>query len=125
MVASAGYTGTAKSLHWLIVVLLIAQFMFAWTMPHIGRNTPVTTLISLHFTFGIIILAVAIVRLAWRVTHGEPAPEDGMPPWQTATARIVHWLLYAAAVRAADPRLDQRLLARHADRHVRPRIAAS
>jgi hypothetical protein len=31
--------------------LLIAQFVFAWTMPHIGRNTPVTNLISLHFTF--------------------------------------------------------------------------
>ena len=42
-----------------------------------------------------IILAVAIVRLAWRVTHREPAPEDGIPPWQTASARLVHWLLYA------------------------------
>ena len=94
MAKTAGYTGTAKSLHWLIVLLLIAQFIFAWTMPHIGRNTPVTTLISLHFTFGVIILAVALARLAWRATHGEPAPADGLPPWQTATARIVHWLLY-------------------------------
>jgi cytochrome b561 len=89
-----GYTTTAKSLHWLIVVLLIVQFTLAWLMPHIGRNTPVTTVISLHFTFGIVILTVAIVRLAWRATHGEPEPEVGMPPWQTASARIVHWLLY-------------------------------
>jgi cytochrome b561 len=90
-----GYSGTAKSLHWLIVALLIAQFIFAWTMPHIGRNTPVTTLISLHFTFGVIILAVAIVRLAWRLTHREPPPEDGLPPWQNLTAHVVHYLLYA------------------------------
>lgn len=89
-----GYTATAKSLHWLIVLLLIVQFTVAWTMPHIGRNTPVTTLISLHFTMGVVILVVVIVRLAWRVTHGEPPPEDGVPPWQTASARIVHWLLY-------------------------------
>jgi len=95
MTENTGYTGTAKALHWTIVVLLIAQFIFAWTMPHIGRNTPVTTLISLHFTFGIIILAVALVRLGWRVTHGEPAPEDGLPPWQTLSSSIVHWLLYA------------------------------
>jgi cytochrome b561 len=95
MAKTAGYTATAKSLHWLIVALLIGQFAAAWTMPHIGRNTPVTTLISLHFTFGIVILAVAIVRLAWRLTHGEPEPEAGVPPWQTASARIVHWLLYA------------------------------
>ncbi len=95
MAKTSGYTTTAKSLHWLILALLIVQFRFAWTMPDIGRNTPVTTLISLHFTMGIVILAVAIVRLAWRVTHGEPEPDAGVPPWQTTSARIVHWLLYA------------------------------
>lgn len=95
MSKTSGYTGTAKTLHWLILALLIAQFTFAWTMPNIGRNTPVTTLISLHFTFGIVILAVAAMRLVWRVTHGEPPPEDGVPPWQTASARVIHWLLYA------------------------------
>lgn len=95
MAKTSGYTTPAKSLHWLIVALLIVQFTVAWIMPDIGRNTPVTTLISLHFTMGIVILAVAIVRLAWRAMHGEPEPDAGVPPWQTATARIVHWLLYA------------------------------
>ena len=94
MARPARYTATAKTLHWLIVLLLLAQFIFAWNMPHIGRNTPVTTLISLHFTFGMVILAVAIVRLAWRATHAEPAPLDGVPPWQVQTARVIHWLLY-------------------------------
>ncbi len=89
------YSGAAKTLHWLILALLVAQFIFAWTMPHIGRDTPVTTLISLHFTFGIIILAVVVLRLAVRALHGEPVPEDGIPPWQIATARVTHWLLYA------------------------------
>jgi cytochrome b561 len=88
------YTATAQSLHWLIVLLLIVQFTVASLMPHIGRNTPVTTLISVHFTMGIMILMVAVVRLAWRATHGEPEPEAGVPPWQTTSARIVHWLLY-------------------------------
>ena len=92
MAKVAGYSGTAKTLHWLIVLLLILQFIFAWTMPHIGRNTPVTTLISLHFTVCIVILALAIARLVWRAVQGEP--EAGVPPWQTAAARIVHWLLY-------------------------------
>lgn len=90
----AGYNGTAKTLHWLVVVLLIAQFVFAWTMPHIGRNTPVTTLISLHFTFGVLILAVAVVRLLWRLARGVPAPEPGIPGWQETASQIVHWVLY-------------------------------
>lgn len=91
---AAGYTSTAKWLHWLILALLIAQFVIAWIMPNIGRNTPVTTLIRLHFTIGVVILAVAIVRLTWRATHGEPAPLDGVPPWQVRSARVVHWALY-------------------------------
>jgi cytochrome b561 len=88
------YDGVAKSLHWLIVALLIAQYIFAWTMPHIGRTVPKSILIDLHLWFGVTILAVAVIRLIWRVTHGEPVPEDGLPPWQIATARIMHWLLY-------------------------------
>jgi cytochrome b561 len=98
MAKAGSYTSTAKILHWLIVVLLIVQFIVAWTMPHIGRNTPVTTLISLHFTFGIVVLAVAIMRLGWRATHAEPAPLDGIPPWQVLSARILHWLLYILLV---------------------------
>jgi cytochrome b561 len=94
MANAQGYTSTAKLLHWLIVVLLIAQFTFAWTMPHIGRDTPVTTLISLHFTFGIVALLIACVRLVWRATHKEPPSLDGVPPWQALSARIVHGLLY-------------------------------
>ena len=88
-----GYNGTAKALHWLVLALLIVQFILAWTMPHIGRNTPVTTLIGLHFSFGAVILVVAVVRLLWRLTHPEPEP-DGLPPWQLIAARLNHWLLY-------------------------------
>jgi cytochrome b561 len=91
---SPHYTGTAKTLHWLIVALLISQFAVAWIMPGIGRNTVPETLINLHFSIGVLIIAVAVVRLAWRVTHGELAPLDGIPPWQIASAHIVHWLLY-------------------------------
>jgi cytochrome b561 len=94
MANTSGYTSSAKFLHWLIVALLIVQFIVAWTMPHIGRDTPVTTLISLHFTVGIVILAVAFLRLVWRVIQGEPTPLDGAPPWQTQSARVIHWLLY-------------------------------
>lgn len=88
------YTATAKALHWLILRLIVVQFILAWTMPEIRRDTPVTRLVSLHFSFGVSILFFAVVRLAWRLTHREPAPEDGIPPWQTTSARIVHWLLY-------------------------------
>ncbi|HEX6613881.1 MAG TPA: cytochrome b [Rhodanobacteraceae bacterium] len=88
------YTRTAIFLHWLILALLIAQYAVGWTMPHIGRNTPVTTLISLHFSIGVLIIGVIVIRLVWRILHSEPVPEDGVPPWQVRSARVIHWLLY-------------------------------
>lgn len=92
--AGTGYANTARSLHWLILVLLAVQFALGWLMPDIRPGTPVTTLIGLHFSFGTLILAVAVIRLGYRATHGEPPPADGIPPWQTTSARILHWLLY-------------------------------
>src|SRR5665213_1105283 len=51
-----GYGTVAKSLHWLIVVLLIAQFSVAWTMPDIGRGTKPEDLIAVHLSLGAFIL---------------------------------------------------------------------
>ena len=88
------YTTTAKFLHWLVLGLLIVEFGIAWTMPHMGGNTPMGTLIGLHFSFGVLILGVAIIRLVWMATHGAPAADD-MPAWQHRSAIMVHWLLYS------------------------------
>jgi len=90
----AGYDPVAKSLHWLVLALLIAQFTFGWTMPHIGRTVPSSALIDWHVWLGVTILLVALMRLLWRLTHSEPELEAGIPLWQTTTARIIHWLLY-------------------------------
>jgi cytochrome b561 len=92
--AQGRYTRTAIVLHWLVLALLVAQYTIGWTMPHIGRDTPVTTLIGLHFSIGVLIIGVIIVRLAWRLSHGEPAHETGIPAWQLRAARTIHWLLY-------------------------------
>jgi cytochrome b561 len=93
-----GYTGTAKALHWIILALLIVQFILAWTMPDIRRDTKPDTLINLHLSFGMLILAVVIVRLGWRMTHLQPPPEAGTPAWQVQSSSIVHWLLYVLLV---------------------------
>jgi cytochrome b561 len=91
---ATGYTSVAKLLHWGMAALLVTQFTIAWTMPHIGRNTVPGTLINLHFSLGVLLLVVAAARLGWRWTHPEPAPLDGVPPWQVQSARVVHVLLY-------------------------------
>jgi len=91
---AGGYTPVAKALHWLVALLLGGQYAVAWTMPHIGRNTRPETLINLHFSLGVLILTIVLIRLVWRWTHSEPTPHDGLPPWQVLGAKVVHWLLY-------------------------------
>jgi len=63
-------------------------------MPHIGRNAKPDRLIDLHFSFGVLILLMIAVRLAWRFTHAEPTPLAGLPPWIRRSARATHYLLY-------------------------------
>jgi len=91
---ATSYSPFAKFLHWLVVALIIAQFVIGYLMPHIGRNTQPNTIINLHFSFGVVILAVVIVRLLWRWTHPEPTPLDGIPGAMVWSARLVHYALY-------------------------------
>ena len=89
-----GYGGVAKALHWLIVLLLIAQYAVAWTMPDINPRTPPSTLIDFHFSIGVTILFLALLRLLWRWRYPVPLLRDKVPAWQDWTARVSHGLLY-------------------------------
>lgn len=89
-----GYGALAKGFHWLIVALLIAQYAVAWTMPDIHRGTQPDTLINLHMSLGITVLALAVLRLIWRLLHPVPLIADNLPLWQRRTAQANHALLY-------------------------------
>lgn len=88
------YGTFAKAMHWLVAALIASQFAIGWSMPHIGRNTRPGTLINLHFSVGMVILLLVIVRLAWRLTHPVPPVTTNVPLWQQRTARVVHLLFY-------------------------------
>ena len=94
----ARYSGVAKSLHWLILALLIVQFAIAWTMPQIGRGSVPTGLIGWHLSVGVAILAVMIVRLAWRITHPAPPAPTDLSPALAILSRATHYLLYAVLI---------------------------
>jgi cytochrome b561 len=88
------YSGLAKVFHWVIVALVAAQFVIAWTMPEIGRGSRPEGLIGWHLSVGAAIFVIAIARLAWRTTHLPPrAPRDIAPALQTLS-RVTHALLY-------------------------------
>lgn len=88
------YSSTAKGFHWLIVALLAIQFVTAFLLPHIGRNTPPSTVINLHFSFGVLILVVTAARLFHRLAHPVALEAQDAPAWERLLARTVHRVFY-------------------------------
>jgi cytochrome b561 len=87
------YGTTAKVFHWLIVALLLVQYLIGWLMPDIHRGMKPGDAMTFHISFGIVILLLILARLAWRLTH-PVAPESSLAPWQRLSSEAVHWLLY-------------------------------
>jgi len=86
------YKGLAQLLHWLVVLLLIAQYAVAWTMPDIRRDTLPEGLVAWHLSLGTAILFVMLVRLLWRALH--PAPPSQGPDLLARLSRLGHAGLY-------------------------------
>lgn len=87
------YGTTAKTLHWLVVGLLVVQYLIGWFMPDIRRGMQPGAAMTWHISLGTVILAVIVLRLIWRLAH-PVAPESYLPAWQRVSSEAVHWLLY-------------------------------
>jgi len=92
--ASVRYTGIAQALHWIMAMLMFSVVPLAWVMVNMPHTAPDRGLVyTLHKSVGVTILALAVIRLAWRVTHPAPAPRHAAR-WDAAFAAATHWLLY-------------------------------
>jgi cytochrome b561 len=92
---TAGYTPAAKALHWVIVALVLSQFVVSALMPDIGPRAQPGTLVNLHFSLGLTILAVMVVRLAHRLLHPVPLEAAEAPAWERGLAKATHSIFYA------------------------------
>jgi cytochrome b561 len=87
------YGTTAKVFHWLTVALLGVQYPLGWFLPEIHLGMKPGDALTFHISLGIIVLALIVLRLLWRITH-PVAPESSLPAWQELISEAVHWLLY-------------------------------
>lgn len=89
------FTRTAIVLHWLLALLLSAQFAFGWLLTTIPRNTPARGFwVNQHKSIGLVIGLLILLRLYWRLRHRPPPPVP-MPTWQRRAASFSHWAMYA------------------------------
>jgi cytochrome b561 len=94
-VSAARYDPVARSLHWLVFALVFVQFVIGWTMPAIRRGVLPGRLINLHLSFGVLIMAVVVIRVLWRRAHPVAVAVENIAPWEQKLARATHLLLYA------------------------------
>lgn len=85
-------------MHWFVAALIFTQFALGWTAA-LWRLSPVKlNLFVWHKSTGMLILALVLLRLLWRLAHPTPELPADMPAWERAAARASHALLYALMI---------------------------
>ena len=88
----------AKLLHWTIAALAIVQVPLGMAAANWKLSPTKLDLFVWHKSLGMVILALMVVRIAWRLTTPAPSPPASIPPLQRHAARIVHTVLYVLLV---------------------------
>lgn len=93
--AAPRYSGLSIKLHWLMLVLIALTYCFTEFRTLFERGTPERGFMrAAHFSCGLLILGLALVRLVARLTGGSPPITPQPPAWQRWAARVSHLLLY-------------------------------
>ncbi|OBH42127.1 cytochrome b [Mycobacterium mantenii] len=91
--AAARFTLPSRVLHWLMAPMVIAQLLIGVTM--VAALSCYPLLLAIHRPLGLVILAVALVRLANRLTHRPPPFLATMSRTERRIATWSEYLLYA------------------------------
>lgn len=91
---SERWGAVAQLLHWLIALAVLALVVLGWVMVAWRISPTKFELYSLHKSLGITVLALVVLRLAWRLTGGVPVWPPGTPAWERAAALATHVALY-------------------------------
>ncbi|MDP3855790.1 YceI family protein [Phenylobacterium sp.] len=92
------YSLVAIALHWLIAAAIIFQLILGWRGHGLRTTLEGFGLIQLHKSVGVTILALSLMRLAWRLTHRPPPEPETLAPWERRLAVATHWGFYVIMI---------------------------
>jgi cytochrome b561 len=98
MAETTAYGGTARFFHWLTVGLLLIIMPIGLVMGDLPRGLLQDTLFVTHESLGLTVLALTLLRLFWRLSHGVPPPSADLSPMEVLASGGVHWLLYLVLI---------------------------
>lgn len=84
----------AQSLHWLIVLLVLMQFVVGFYAADLPVGIARLKLLTFHKSLGMTVFALVILRLLWRCYSPAPKLPAGMQSLQRLLAHSSHAALY-------------------------------
>jgi len=87
------FTAASRILHWLTAILVFSTLLIGFTM--VSTVTDYATLLEIHKTIGVIILAVVIIRVVNRLTHRPPALPPTVGRFERVIVMMSEMALYA------------------------------
>lgn len=86
--------GVAKGFHWLMAALILTQLVLGLAAASWRLSPAKLELFVWHKSLGVLLLALFVLRVLWRLADAAPALPAGLPAWERAAARASHALLY-------------------------------
>ena len=95
--ARTRYSTGAIILHWLMAILIITNLALAFYAEDLPKPAE-QAVIGNHKAIGIMVLALAVLRIVWRITHPAPPLESTLAGWERTLAKITHTLFYVLII---------------------------
>lgn len=96
----AHYSALHRFLHWTTALFILGMIPVGLTMTRIADGPLKNNLYELHKSFGILVIALTLVRIVVRFVRGAPPPAASLTPLQRRVSGAVHHLIYVFLVTA-------------------------
>ena len=94
LIEPASYTRGAILLHWTTAALILSTIPLGWYGASF-ESAAAQSATNFHKLIGILILALTLARIAWRLAHRPPPYPEDITPRIRLAAKLVHGAIYA------------------------------
>ena len=92
------YSPASKAIHWITALVVLAIIPMGVIMIRLPEGALQNDLFDLHRSFGVLVFALAVLRIAARSLLGVPAPLDTLTPFERRASVGAHHTLMALCV---------------------------
>ena len=90
----SSYGVIAKGFHWLLFLMLTFMIVAGNFLASMPKGPEKFQAAGMHKSFGLVVLALILLRLVWRLVNETPKDPEGTPAVQNLMAHAMHWALY-------------------------------